>query len=47
MTDQQKAEIVQTIRDAIKELNSFCCNPPAAIVCLQDAIKKLKKYTEA
>lgn len=38
----EKAEIIQEIRNSIKELNSFCPNPPAAILYLETAIKELK-----
>lgn len=38
----EKDAIIQEIRNSIKELNSICPNPPAAIMCLESAIKELK-----
>lgn len=39
-----KEEIIQTIRNAIKELNSFCCSPEASLYELISAIDKIENH---
>jgi hypothetical protein len=40
--DMEKQELVQTIRNAIKELNSFCPNQEMALLQLEAASEELK-----
>lgn len=37
-----KKELIQDLRDAIKHLNSICCSPEAALLCVQSAEQALR-----
>lgn len=38
-----KKQIIQEIRNSIKELNGFAVNPAGAILCLESALQSLKQ----